>query len=89
MGYYIDVVKGQTLPPKSKVIWLMTIGEAKVAETPVKFQPNLVCVVENAYFDAAGYAFSKEEMEAFLYPDPRPKTWLIVPNAAELSGYKN
>ena len=67
----------------------MTIGEATLAPIPVKFQPNLVCVVENFGFDAAAFAYSEREMQEFLTPDGRNKTWLIVPDADKLSGYKN
>jgi len=46
MGYYINRVGDQNLPATGKAKWLMTLADAKPAELPVKFQPNLVCVVE-------------------------------------------
>lgn len=88
MGYYINQINGESLPAKGKAQFLIERGATRV-QNPV-FQENLVCVVENMLFDAAGYAFSEEEMRVFKDPnDYRQKTWLIVPKADELSGYKN
>ncbi len=88
MGYYINKnSKGELLSPINKTQALIADG-AKI--TTARFQPNLVCVVENGLFDAAGYCFSKEEFEQFNNPnDDRPKTWLIYEHAAKLSGYKS
>lgn len=86
MGYYLNSrLDGSPLPPRGKVQALIADG-AKLTN-PV-FQPNLVCVVENGAFDAAGYCYDAGEFQAFNQPsDPRRKTWLIVPNAAQRSGY--
>jgi hypothetical protein len=86
MGYYINTINGTLLEPKNKVDQLIK-GGAVVIETPTEFKENLVCVVDNVFFDAAAFAYNEEEMKVFLSPDPRPKTWLIVPNADLLSGY--
>lgn len=86
MGYYINTnLKGEILP-KKKVDALVADG-AIIIPTPNEFIPNLVCVVHNLMFDAAGYAYSKEEMERFLFYDGRARTWLIVANAADRSLY--
>jgi hypothetical protein len=54
------------------------------------YQENLVCVIENIFFDAVAYVFSEEEMILFNDPnDNRKKTWLILPNANKLSGYED
>lgn len=88
MGYYINKINGKVLPAKEKAKFLIENGATKV-EGKVEFKENLVCVIENFLFDAAGYVFSESEMEEFNSPyDNRPKTWLIVPNAAELAGYE-
>jgi hypothetical protein len=87
MGYYINNVKGVQLPPIRKADWLKSLAGAKEVSHPISFQPDLVCVVENGPFDAAAFAYSEEEMNEFLRPDGRKKTWLIVPEAAKISGY--
>lgn len=89
MGYYIDhLPDGTRLHNRYKAAQLiMCIDEAIAIPEPDKFIPDLVCVVNNGPFDAAGYAYSEEEMNHFKLPDDRPKQWLIVPGAAELSGF--
>lgn len=88
MGYYINTINGKTLPPKGKADFLLENGATKV-EYPVSFQENLVCVVENVFFDAAAFAFSERELMEFNNPsDHRQKKWLIVPDADILSDYK-
>jgi hypothetical protein len=86
MGYYIQSTsKNQPLANKKKAEALIADG-ATVVE-PI-YQPNLICVVENGAFDAAGYCYSQSEFEAFLDDDGRKKTWLTHPDARELSGYE-
>lgn len=88
MGYYINQINGKLLPTHNKADFLIENG-ATIVEGKVEFQENLVCVVENFLFDAAGYIYSNFELEEFNNPyDKRPKTWLIVPDAAKLAGYK-
>jgi len=85
MGQYMNVYNDKSLPAKGKAEFLLNEGATKVTGK-IEFQENLVCVVDNYHFDAAAYAFSEEEMKQFLNPyDNRPKTWLIVPNAAEFA----
>lgn len=89
MGYYINQIDGKLLPARGKAQFLIENGAEKV-NRPTEFVENLVCVVDNFLFDAAGYIFSESELHAFNDPhDTRPKTWLIVPNAPVLSGYKS
>lgn len=89
MGYYIDKVRETYLDPRHKARQLLMLveGAKEVKERPITFQPDLVCVVENGMFDAAGYAYSEAEMHAFLEADGRPRRWLTVPDAAKWSGY--
>lgn len=85
MGYYINKTsKGVQLPASDKADYLILDG---AIEVPAKFQPNLICVVENGPFDAAAYAYNEKEFNEFNYPDGRPKRWLVHPKAAELAGY--
>lgn len=86
MGRYINKdSKGNKLPSLDKVHHLIQDGAVLVAYP--KFQPNLICVVENGYFDAAAYCYSEDEFRAFIRFDGRAKTWLIHPKAAEISDY--
>lgn len=86
MGFYINTTsKGVELPRNNKADYLILDGATEVKAV---FQPNLICVVENGQFEAAGYAYSEAEFEVFNDPqDPRPKRWLVHPMAAKLSGY--
>lgn len=72
MGYYIE-----TDSPHNKADWLFR--NANASSTP---QPNHIPVVvmDNGYFEAAGIAFDKSELDAFTDPsDHRPKTTVYVP----------
>jgi hypothetical protein len=92
MGRYLNQdVKGEPLPATGKVEAIIkripgTIVRAHPPHDESEWTPDLVCVVENGFFDAAGYAHSPEEMMAFSLPhDRRHKTWLHVPNADKLA----
>jgi hypothetical protein len=37
-----------------------------------------VCLVDNGFFTAAGVGYCQSEVEAFQYPDGRPKKWFMV-----------
>jgi len=86
MGYYINQTsKGVQLPNGDKADYLILYG---AKEVKAEFQPNLICVVENGPFDAAGFAYDEKEFNEFNnYRDGRPKRWLVHPLAAKLSGY--
>ena len=86
MGYYINSTSnGTPLPAKNKADYLILDG---AKEVEAKFQPNLICVVENGMFDAAAYAYDESEFNEFNNPnDYRKKIWLVHPKAKELSGY--
>lgn len=86
MGKYINVdSKGKSLGSSymSKINKLMDDGATEVSDK--YFQPNLICVVDNGVFAAAGYAYDEGEFEVFKRFDNRPKTWLIHPNASDLA----
>lgn len=83
MGKYINNTStGILLPANGKADALIADG-AQVVE-PI-WQENLICVVANGLFDAAGYAYSKEEFEVFNQLDGRPKIWLTHPKAKQLA----
>lgn len=49
------------------------------------FVPNMVCVVDNGYFGAAAYCYSKDEHYAFSHPDNRQKAWLQYEHAEKVA----
>ncbi len=86
MGKYLNVdSKGKSLGSSymAKVVNLMEDGAVEVSDTI--FQDNLVCVVNNGMFAAAGYAYDEGEFEEFKHNDGRPKTWLVYPYAKDLA----
>lgn len=84
MGYYINAnSKGEKLGyNKAKAL----IDDGAII-TEAKFQDNLVCVVDNLIFEAAGYCYSEREFEDFKRDDGRRKTWLVYEHAKRLSGF--
>jgi hypothetical protein len=87
MGLYINKgPNGADLPTQGKAAFIRGIdGVKSLSRAPDRFVPNLVCVVENNFFDAAAYCDSEQEMLEFAWPDGRRKHWFIVPNAAKLA----
>jgi hypothetical protein len=89
MGFYIEG------PATSKAPFIVSEYDGKIIPCPKSFEDipadkALICVVDNVYFEAAGYCFSAREFEAFTSPtDERPKKWLIMDKAKaeKLSGY--
>ncbi len=87
MGYYINEnSKGEPLAPHNKVIQL--IDDGAIIINPPSWQENLICVVENGVWDAAGFCYSKGEYNEFLEINGRRKTFLVHPLAKKLSGYE-
>jgi len=84
MGKYINKnSKGELLPPFNKAKALIDDGAKVVNDN--EYLENMICVVENGLFDAAGYAFSENEYKVFKQPDGRNKIWLVHPMAKELA----
>jgi len=87
MGLYINFTPDGPLSAlgKARDILAQWPGARKLSETPREFVADLVVVVNNGMFDAAGWCFDKREFEEFSDPnDGRSKVWLIVPGVAEL-----
>lgn len=93
MGYYI-----QTAQPKNKVAALKRdLGALDITADEAAFflkeqMPGaVICVVDNGEFEAAAYCYNLNAFREFTHPDdPRPKTWLLVEDAArvnELTGF--
>jgi hypothetical protein len=93
MGYYINQTTKRNLDTLGKADAL--IADENAIELP--FAPDefptdrgIVCVVNNGPFEAASFAYNKEEMDAFNdLSDPRPKRWLVMDlnTAKKLSGF--
>ena len=81
MGYYIQG------PTVAKACFLVGNHEAKIVSQPNSFAEvpvgkALVCVVENGFFDAAGYVYNEQGFKDFSLPDDhRAKTWLLMDKA--------
>lgn len=91
MGFYINKIGDDFVPPRGKVQFILDhVPGAKIIAQPDRFREDLVCVVDNGNFEGAGFCFDRQEMIAFLptRSDRRPRTWMVVPDAAKLSGYK-
>jgi hypothetical protein len=87
MGMYINKVNGEKLPTFGKVPFLQEkAGAQLLGKPPDRFEKDLVCVVENAAFDAAVYAGTPWEMRYYMDSGGRTTHWLIVPNAKDLVG---
>ena len=79
MGKYINIVDdvhiGVTF--SEKCASLVTAGAAEVSGS--NFEEDLVCVVDNGAFAAAGYAYDYAEYEYMKREDGRTKKWFILP----------
>lgn len=88
MGQYLNrTPTGAPLPAKGKADAILAAfpGAKEIWPARREFVDDLVCVLENGPFDAAGYAYSEQEMLDFAQPDGRRKRWLIVPGVKELA----
>ena len=71
------------LPVEKKVEWVLAWSGAKRTEVPfvARFGGHkLVCVQSNGAFDAAWVPENQNEVREVIESDPRPRTWLEVPN---------
>lgn len=87
MGLYINKdSKGNLLPTTGKAFALQRDGAAIIPE-PKQWDEGIICVVDNGFFDAAGYCFNKAELEAFrpTPSDTRKRWWLHWPLAKQLA----
>ena len=89
MGYYIQVPENL-----NKAAQLVELHNGEIVPQPESFDAvpegfGLVCVVQNAGFDAAAYCYSAREFEGFCRDDGRMKHWVLMDGAlaAQLSGY--
>lgn len=88
MGKYINVTEKGTLGATffQKIGGLENDGAVAIP-TPTKWEEGLVCIVNNGAFAAAGYAYNKAEMQAFLTGiDGRPCLWMKYEKAKKYAG---
>lgn len=78
MGKYINQINGINMPSRGKADILLANGATEILK-PKEYRKDLVCVVDNGTFEAAGYVFDEEEFMAFSSFDGRPKRWFVLP----------
>lgn len=86
MGRYVNQTSkgplGSSFEEKCK--GLIADGAERI--TPTEFQENLVCVVDNFLFAAAGYAYNEREFREFNSDeDDRPKQWFVYEKAGQFA----
>lgn len=81
MGKYINVIDEIQLGSsfEEKCSGLIEGGAAEVSGK--NFEEDLVCVVDNGWMAAAGYAYDYEEYSEMRGEDGRPKRWFILKGA--------
>ncbi len=84
MGFYLDELPdGTPMTPLGKLEALLALDGVEVAGLPlqhVKGDSVAVCVINNGVFEAAGIAFSKQELLDFVEGlQEREHLWLWVP----------
>tara|TARA_R110000772_G_scaffold101997_3_gene202599 strand:+ start:176 stop:436 length:261 start_codon:yes stop_codon:yes gene_type:complete len=85
MGKYVNVINGKHIGTsyEEKIRGLLDNGAVEVFTD--EFQENLVCVVDNGFFAAAGYAYCEAEFEMFKEPDGRRKRWFTLEDVANIA----
>ena len=92
MGFYIE-----TKTSTNKAENLVNDYNGTIISKPKSFDQipedkALIVVIDNNFFEAAGYAFDEKEFQAFTEPsDPRFKQFVLMDKqkAQESSGYSN
>ena len=86
MGLYINQTQNGPLGSHQKAKSLQDAGAKLLGPSNPGYQPNLICVVNNGIFEAAGYCDSEREYQAFTHPsDDRLKTWLTWDRVTEFA----
>jgi len=96
MGSYINSIDNKAMGTFAydKIQALMNAGaiplvdeNEKPIEVPKEYQENMVCIVDNGWMAACGYAYSKEEFKSFIPTpsDTRPRYWFIFDRVKEFA----
>jgi hypothetical protein len=88
MGSYINIIEGKPLGTSfdSKIKVLSEAGAMPVA-VPTEWKEGLICVIDNGFMAAAGFAYDEGEMNAFIEGrSSRPWLWMEFPNARQYAG---
>jgi len=86
MGRYVNHTSKGSLGSsmREKCNGLLEDGAAEVH--PTKFVENLVCVVDNGPFAAAGFCYSESEFKAFNQQDDlRHRRWFVWEKVKEFA----
>lgn len=83
MGYYVNIIDGIQLGPSYREKCKGLIDAGAKETNGEYFEKDLVCVVDNGWMAAAGYAYDESEYEQFRREDSRPKRWFILKNAQQ------
>ena len=81
MGKYINAVNGKAIGSSFEAKCANLKEAGAVPNSGDEYVPNLICVVDNGPFAAAGYAYSESEYDEFARPDGRPRKWFTLENA--------
>lgn len=95
MGYYIET--GTRHGKAEQIMDTFDAIEISQDEARIFLEEGadcaIICVVDNGPFEAAAYCHSLKEFQQFTLPqDDRPKTWLMVPDRAQIettTGYRS
>ena len=90
MGYYIE-----TPMPVGKAKYIAEHYDGQIVPQPTSYEDipeskGLIVVLDNGFFEAAGFVFSELEFEAFTdVGDIRPRKFVLIDRkeAEDLSGY--
>lgn len=82
MGQYINVIKGKHIgvSAQQKSSGILDAGGIEIP-TPTEWKEGLVCVVDNGFIGAAGYAYNEQEMGEFKNISGRPSKWFLLKDA--------
>lgn len=86
MGKYVNQTSKGHLGSSFEEKCQGLIEDGAVRVNPTQFQENLVCVVDNFLFAAAGYAYNEREFREFnVKGDDRPKQWFVYEKAEQFA----